>query len=95
MVDVPKDVTANKTEFEVVKPKEVERVSIKNPEKIKKVQDMIRNAKQPIIYAGGGIISANATEIFKNLQSLQIFPFAVRLWDLAVFLPTTRFVWVI
>lgn len=56
---------------------------------------MIRNAKQPIIYAGGGIISANATEIFKNLQSLQIFPFAVRLWDLAVFLPTTRFVWVI
>ena len=36
LVDVPKDVTANKTEFEVVKPKEVERVSIKNPEKIKK-----------------------------------------------------------
>lgn len=94
MVDVPKDVTANKTEFEVVKPKEVERVSIKIP-KNQKVQDMIRNAKQPIIYAGGGIISANATEIFKNLQSLQIFPFAVRLWDLAVFLPTTRFVWVI
>jgi acetolactate synthase I/II/III large subunit len=34
LVDVPKDVTANKTEFEVVKPKEVERVSIKNPENI-------------------------------------------------------------
>ena len=82
LVDVPKDVTANKTEFEVVKPKEVERVSIKNPEKIKKVQDMIRNAKQPIIYAGGGIISANATEIFKKFAELTDIPVCCSLMGL-------------
>ena len=82
LVDVPKDVTANKTEFEAVKPQEIPRVSIKNPETIKKVQDMIRKSKQPIIYAGGGIISANATEVFKKFAELTDIPVCCSLMGL-------------
>lgn len=43
---------------------------------------MIRNAKQPIIYAGGGIISANATEIFKKFAELTDIPVCCSLMGL-------------
>ena len=62
LVDVPKDVTANKTEFEPVKPAKPKAIRIKNPESISDVQELIKSSKQPLIYAGGGIISANASE---------------------------------
>lgn len=64
LVDIPKDVTANKTEFEATKPAEIEVLKISNPESVKRVQELIRNSKKPIIYAGGGIISAEASEEF-------------------------------
>lgn len=62
LVDVPKDVTANKTEFNPIEPAKPEIFKIKNPERISAVQELIRNSKQPLIYAGGGVISANASD---------------------------------
>lgn len=70
LVDVPKDITANKTEFEPYSPVKPMRIEIKNPENIRVVQEMIRNAKKPMIYAGGGIISGNASEEFKAFAEL-------------------------
>ncbi len=61
LIDVPKDVTANKTEFTPIAPAKPEIIKIKNPESIKAVQELIKQSSQPLIYAGGGIISANAS----------------------------------
>ncbi len=57
LVDVPKDVTANKAEFNPIEPKKPDLFEIKNPEHVRIVQEMIKNAKRPMIYAGGGILS--------------------------------------
>ena len=62
LVDVPKDVTAHKTEFTPVKPEQTKVFSIKNPESIEAVKELIKNANRPMIYAGGGIISAEASD---------------------------------
>lgn len=61
LVDIPKDITAAKTEFTPEKPKRPITFEIKNPEVIRRVQDMIRNSKRPMIYAGGGVLSSNAS----------------------------------
>lgn len=60
LVDVPKDITGTKTEFESIVPEKTEIIKIKNPESVKAVQELIRNSKQPLIYAGGGVLSADA-----------------------------------
>ena len=70
LVDVPKDITAQKIEFTPVEIKTKEPFEIENPEKIRVIQDMIRNAKNPMIYAGGGIISAGASEEFTAFAEL-------------------------
>lgn len=62
LVDVPKDVTANMTDFEPVEPSKPKIIKIQNPESISDVQKLIKASAQPLIYAGGGIISANASE---------------------------------
>ena len=70
LVDVPKDVTANKTEFTPKEPEKPELFEIKNPESVRRVQQLIRNSKRPMIYAGGGILSANASPEFKAFAEL-------------------------
>ncbi|MGN0509457.1 MAG: biosynthetic-type acetolactate synthase large subunit [Ruminococcus sp.] len=70
LVDVPKDVTANKTEFTPKEPEKPELFEIKNPESVIRVQELIRNSKRPMIYAGGGILSANASPEFRAFAEL-------------------------
>ncbi|MGN1433190.1 MAG: biosynthetic-type acetolactate synthase large subunit [Ruminococcus sp.] len=70
LVDVPKDVTANKTEFTPKEPEKPELFEIKNPESVRRVQQLIRNSKRPMIYAGGGILSANASPEFRAFAEL-------------------------
>ena len=65
VVDIPKDVTAHKTEFSY--PREIKMRSY-NPTvkghtgQIKKAMDIILSAKKPMIYTGGGVILGNASE---------------------------------
>ena len=61
LVDIPKDITAAKTEFTPEKPKRPLTFEIKNPQVIRRVQALIRNSKRPMIYAGGGVLSSNAS----------------------------------
>ena len=70
LVDVPKDVTANKCEFEKTQPKLREFVKIADKESVQKAQELIKKAKKPIIYAGGGIISSNTAEQFQKFAEL-------------------------
>jgi acetolactate synthase-1/2/3 large subunit len=64
LVDVPKDITAQSTDFAPVKPQESVHMEVQNAESVSKAVEMINNAKFPMIYAGGGIISANASKEF-------------------------------
>lgn len=70
LVDVPKDVTANKIEFIPKEPEKPCVFEIKNPQSVRRVQELIRNSKRPMIYAGGGILSANASPEFKEFAEL-------------------------
>jgi acetolactate synthase-1/2/3 large subunit len=65
VVDLPKDVLAGKGKF--IRPDEVDIRGYKpkvegHQGQIKKVLSEIRKAKRPVIYAGGGVILANASK---------------------------------
>ena len=62
LIDVPKDITAQVTDFKTIKPVERPNKEVDSADKITKAVELINNAKYPIIYAGGGVISSNASE---------------------------------
>lgn len=67
LVDVTKDVTANMADFEPKAPEPIERkvTSIK-ADSLDEAIKMIEKAKRPFILAGGGVITAGATEELKK-----------------------------
>ncbi len=70
LVDVPKDITAAMTEFTPGEPAVTEPMQIANPDSIERVQEMIRKSRRPMIYAGGGILSADACVEFRTFAEL-------------------------
>src|SRR5213595_4049215 len=63
LVDIPKDVTANRTEYRYPKSvamRSYNPVTKGHPGQIKKAVDLILSAKRPMIYTGGGIIMDEA-----------------------------------
>ena len=76
-VDIPKDVTAEIATFEY--PTEVNletyNPTVKgNMRQIKKAVTAIAEAKKPLFYLGGGIKSANATEIMREIAAFTGIP---------------------
>ncbi|MBI3898053.1 MAG: acetolactate synthase 3 catalytic subunit [Gammaproteobacteria bacterium] len=77
LVDIPKDVTAHKTEYSY--PKSVQMrsyapVTKGHPGQIKKAVDLILSAKRPMIYTGGGIILDNASAELTEFVRLLGYP---------------------
>lgn len=70
LVDVPKDITAAVTEFSPAAAAVSNPSKIANPESIERVQQLIRKSRRPMIYAGGGILSANACSEFREFAEL-------------------------
>jgi len=68
-VDLPMDVQANAIEIEIPEP--FERRSqgrvMGDPEMIKKAVNLLKNAKRPVLFIGGGAISSNAFNEVKTL----------------------------
>lgn len=63
LIDITKDVTANKAEYEKHVPIEVKPITDTiTDDDIKSAIELINNSKKPFVYAGGGVISANASE---------------------------------
>ena len=67
LVDIPKDVTAKKAEYIYKEPEEIARVShtIKD-EAIEKAISMIKKAKKPFIFVGGGAVISDANAELKE-----------------------------
>ena len=63
LIDVPKDLTINIWDYEKQEPKPVICQSdCMDLEEVKNLIDLIKDSKQPFIYAGGGIISSEASK---------------------------------
>lgn len=62
LIDVPKDVQTAKCEYEPKVPMEKEETYAAKEIRIKEAADYINSAEHPIVYFGGGLITANAQE---------------------------------
>jgi acetolactate synthase-1/2/3 large subunit len=63
LIDIPKDITADKTQYTKLIPKEVIRKSQDITDKsLQEAMELINHSKKPFIYAGGGVRIAEATQ---------------------------------
>ena len=88
LVDVPKDITADVTEF--IYPKKVEMRSYPAPavaeaNQISIAAEAILNAKRPIVYSGGGVVLAKAQESLREFVRTLGFPCTSTLMGLGAF----------
>lgn len=66
LVDIPKDITAQKTEFLPPAPPEPEKRHLfPYEERFQQAMEMLQKAERPFIYAGGGVIAAEAADALK------------------------------
>jgi acetolactate synthase I/II/III large subunit len=93
VVDIPKDVTANKCEFSY--PKTI-RMRSYNPTvkghtgQIRKAIDLILTARQPIIYTGGGVILGRASKSLTEFTRLLGYPITNTLMGLGGYPATDK-----
>ena len=67
LVDIPKDITAAVTEYTVVKPQPILRVTDKIEDAdMEQALSMIRQAEKPFIFVGGGAVISGASEELKK-----------------------------
>lgn len=64
LIDVPKDITAQLWDFEPFVPAKIDRAVIIKDSILNDTLSLLRNSKRPLIYAGGGILNANACHAF-------------------------------
>jgi len=88
VIDIPKDITADKTAFSY--PDDINMRSYCPVEKghsgqIKRAMDLIVNAKQPIIYTGGGVILGNGSEELRSFTRKLGYPITQTLMGLGAF----------
>ena len=67
LIDIPKDVTANKCEYEKVEinPENITKVDVDLSE-IDVAVEMIKASKKPFIFVGGGAVLSGASEVLKE-----------------------------
>ncbi len=90
VIDIPKDITRPDEKFEYHYPDSV-RLRSYNPSQkghagqIKKAVKLLLSAKRPIIYAGGGVVQGNASELLTELAQTLNFPVTNTLMGLGAF----------
>lgn len=90
LVDIPKDVGLEEFYYQPVNPGEVKlpgyRPTVKgNPRQISAALDLISEAKQPLLYVGGGAVLSNAHAQIKELAELFQIPVTTTLMGLGAF----------
>ncbi|MGC1955257.1 MAG: acetolactate synthase 3 large subunit [Gammaproteobacteria bacterium] len=77
VVDIPKDVTADRTEYEYpseVKLRSYNPVTRGHPGQIRKAVELMMSARRAVIYSGGGVVLDNASEVLTEFTRLLGFP---------------------
>ena len=77
VVDIPKDITANKTAFsypDKVEMRSYNPVHVGHSGQIKRAVKLMRKAKRPMVYTGGGVILGDASESLTELARIMNFP---------------------
>ena len=93
VVDIPKDVTAAKTEFSYpagVSMRSYSPVTKGHPGQIKKAIQLLATAKRPMIYTGGGVILGDASAELTQLVKTLGFPCTNTLMGLGGYPATDR-----
>jgi acetolactate synthase-1/2/3 large subunit len=88
VVDIPKDITAHKTEFsypEKVSMRSYNPVHVGHAGQIKRAVKLMKKAKRPILYTGGGVILSNASDSLTKLARLMNFPVTNTLMGLGAY----------
>ena len=67
LVDIPKDVTANKCEFTHRQPEPIRTVTTFNEQEVAWAAEIINGAEKPLIYFGGGVRSAASCQPLRDL----------------------------
>ncbi|HEX5035063.1 MAG TPA: biosynthetic-type acetolactate synthase large subunit, partial [bacterium] len=88
LVDIPKDLQLHQAEilpYDQVKVRSPRAVSQGHPGQIKKGWDLIKTAKRPLFYVGGGAVLARASAELRQLADLTKIPVAMTLMGLGAF----------
>jgi len=93
IIDIPVDISNGETEF-----KYPEKVNLKgykptyegHPGQIQKAANLIAESKQPVIYAGGGVILSNASNELRELVKKTGIPITTTLLGLGVYPETDK-----
>ena len=85
LVDIPKDVTGAKFEYEYVKSVEIVNETISPKTDFEAVAQALKNAKCPMIYMGGGVVSSDAGNELVALAEKLDCPVATSIMGLGAF----------
>jgi acetolactate synthase-1/2/3 large subunit len=90
LIDIPKDVGLEEFDYEPVEPGTVKltgyRPTVKgNPRQVNQALNLIRRARRPLLYAGGGAIAANAHTELRQLAEIFQIPVTTTLMGKGVF----------
>ena len=88
LVDIPKDITAEKTEFiypDKINLRSYTPVSKGHNGQIKKALELLINAKKPMIYSGGGVVLGDASDALQKIVNALGFPITNTLMGLGGF----------
>ena len=88
VVDIPKDITADKTEFsypDKFHMRSYNPVQIGHTGQIKRAVKLMQTARRPIFYTGGGVILGHASESLTELAKIMNFPVTNTLMGLGAY----------
>ncbi|MCX7679083.1 MAG: biosynthetic-type acetolactate synthase large subunit [Spirochaetes bacterium] len=88
LIDIPVDISRGETKFvypETVSIRSYKPVTEGHPRQIEKACKLIENSKRPIVYAGGGVILANASEELRAFVKKTGIPITTTLMGLGAY----------
>ena len=95
VIDIPKDVTRPDEKFEYIYPNSVKMRSYSPAQRghtgqIKKAAKLLLSAKRPVIYAGGGVVQGEGSELLTRLARQLNYPVTNTLMGLGAYPATDR-----